>query len=122
MMVNKRVREIVRFVRLELYNRGLTCGAGAVRHRLKEVYELKPLPSVRTIGRILAAEGLTAAGQLDLGLKQVGRPPKERMDPESAEIQHVVKLLGPKLPKILKYLNSTSRWDPWKSSGAATRS
>lgn len=59
MMVNKRVREIVRFVRLELYNRGLTCGAGAVRRRLKEVYDLKPLPSVRTIGHILAAEGLT---------------------------------------------------------------
>ena len=39
--------------------RGLTCGAAAVRARLAAHYHLKPLPSVRTIGRILARNGLT---------------------------------------------------------------
>ena len=59
MLVSRQVNGIVRVVRLELYNRGLACGAGAIRRRLDEVYKLKPLPSIRTIGRILAAEGLT---------------------------------------------------------------
>jgi hypothetical protein len=55
MVVNERVKDIVRLVRLDLYNHGLTCGAEAVRRQLDEVYELKPLPSVRTIRRILAS-------------------------------------------------------------------
>lgn len=53
------VEQIVVMARLALYNRGLTCGAAAIRARLAAHYHLKPLPSVRTIGRILARNGLT---------------------------------------------------------------
>lgn len=56
MVITEEMKEIVR---LELYNRGLACGAEAVQRRLDDIYEVKPLPSVRTIGRILASEGLT---------------------------------------------------------------
>ncbi len=52
------VVEAVKLVRLELYNGGLLCGAQNIRWRLEEL-AVTPLPSVRTIGRILAREGLT---------------------------------------------------------------
>ena len=53
------VEEIVVMVRLELYNRELPCGPNALRRRLDEHFSLKPLPSERTIARILARNGLT---------------------------------------------------------------
>ncbi len=52
------VEQIVVSARLELYNREVPCGAKALHARLDEYYHLKPLPSVRTIGRILARNGL----------------------------------------------------------------
>ena len=52
------IEESVTFARLELYNRGLPCGPQAILRRLEE-YHVKPLPSVRTIARILARNGLT---------------------------------------------------------------
>ncbi len=48
----------VRLVRLELYNQGLLCGAQNIRWHLEEL-GVTLLPSVRTINRILAREGLT---------------------------------------------------------------
>ena len=59
MIVTERVIGIVRLVRLDLYGHGLACGAKAIRRQLEEEYELEPLPSERTIGRILEALGLT---------------------------------------------------------------
>lgn len=59
MIGNERVKGIVRLVRLDLYGHGLACGAKAIRRQLEEEDQLEHLPSVRTIGRILAAEGLT---------------------------------------------------------------
>jgi len=53
------IEDIVVFVRLELYHRELLCGAKAIRKRLDEVYDVKPLPSTRTISRILSRNGLT---------------------------------------------------------------
>ena len=53
------VEEIVVMVRLERYNRNQPCGAEALRKRLLAFYHLKPLPSARMIGRILARHGLT---------------------------------------------------------------
>ena len=50
--------EAVRLVRLSLYNQGLLCGAQNIRWELEEL-SVAPLPSVRTINRILAREGLT---------------------------------------------------------------
>jgi hypothetical protein len=52
------VEQIVVMARLELWNRSVPCGAAALHRRLDEFYHLKPLPSVRTIGRILARNGL----------------------------------------------------------------
>lgn len=52
------IEPIVVMARLELCNRAGPYGARAVRRRLSEFYHLKPLPSVRTIGRILARNGL----------------------------------------------------------------
>ena len=53
------VEESVILVRLELYNRMLPCGPKAVRERCRDFYHLTPLPSERTIGRILSRNGLT---------------------------------------------------------------
>jgi putative transposase len=55
----KEVEEIVVMLRLNLYNRGLPCGPKALRLRLEEKEALRPLPSERTIARILVRNGLT---------------------------------------------------------------
>jgi transposase InsO family protein len=52
------IEEIVQLVRLELYNQAQFCGAQAIRWRLADL-AVHPLPSVRTIGRILARHALT---------------------------------------------------------------
>lgn len=52
------VVEAVRLVRLSLYNQGLLCGAQNIHWELAEL-SVAPLPSIRTINRILAREGLT---------------------------------------------------------------
>ena len=53
------IEEYVTFVRLELYNQGLPCGARAIQGRLSKPYRVKPIPSVSTIYRILSRRGLT---------------------------------------------------------------
>jgi hypothetical protein len=52
------IEQIVVMVRFELFNRMLPCGAKALRRRLDRHYHVKPLPSERTIGRILARNNL----------------------------------------------------------------
>jgi hypothetical protein len=52
------VEQLVIFARLELCNLALPCGSQALHRRLNEFYHLTPLPSVRTIGRILVRNGL----------------------------------------------------------------
>ena len=54
----KEIEECVIFVRLELYNRDLLCGPQAIWKRLEQYYVI-PLPSQRTIARILKRNGLT---------------------------------------------------------------
>ena len=58
-MATDQTEEMVSFVRLELYNQALPCGPKAIRSRLDRVYRFSPLPSIRTIARILATHGLT---------------------------------------------------------------
>lgn len=53
------IEQIVIMIRLELYNRGAACGSKAIQRQMDESYRVKPLPSERTIVRILAANGLT---------------------------------------------------------------
>ncbi len=52
------IEEIVKMVRLNLYNNGLFCGAQAIHWEMEEL-GVKPLPSLRTINRILNRKGLT---------------------------------------------------------------
>lgn len=52
------IEEIVKMVRLNLYNQDLFCGAQAILWELED-FGVKPLPSVRTINRILARNELT---------------------------------------------------------------
>jgi hypothetical protein len=53
------VEAIVVMAWWERHNRNQPCGAEALRTRLQAFYHLKPLPSTRAIGRILARHGLT---------------------------------------------------------------
>jgi len=52
------MEEIVKSVRLELYNRGDFCGVQAIHWHMEDL-GLRPLPSLRTIGRILDRNQLT---------------------------------------------------------------
>jgi putative transposase len=52
------VEEIVKMVRLSLYNRDLFCGAQAIRWEMEDM-GVVPLPSERTINRILVRNDLT---------------------------------------------------------------
>lgn len=52
------VEDIVKMVRLNLYNKNLFCGAQAILWELEDL-GVKPLPSERTINRILSRNGLT---------------------------------------------------------------
>lgn len=52
------VTEVVKLTRLSLYNQGLFCGAQAIRWQLEDL-RFQPLPSLRTINRILSREDLT---------------------------------------------------------------
>jgi len=52
------IEEIVKFVRLSLYNKNLFCGAQAILWELEDL-RVSPLPSLRTINRILKRNDLT---------------------------------------------------------------
>ena len=52
------LEDLVTFIRLHLYNRGVPCGAQEIQRQIQEL-NIKPIPSVRTIGRILSRHGLT---------------------------------------------------------------
>lgn len=57
-LMSHRTEEVVRLVRLQLYNHGVCCGAQAIQRRMEELTE-RVIPSTRTIGRILSRHGLT---------------------------------------------------------------
>ncbi|MHB8910338.1 MAG: helix-turn-helix domain-containing protein [Syntrophales bacterium] len=52
------VEEIVKMVRLNLYNQDLFCGAQAIYWEMEEL-GVRPLPSIRTINRVLSRNDLT---------------------------------------------------------------
>jgi transposase InsO family protein len=52
------IEDIVAMVRLSLYNKEVFCGAQAIRWELEDL-EVQPLPSIRTINRILSRRDLT---------------------------------------------------------------
>jgi len=53
------IDKIVVSVRLELYNKAVPCGPKSVRKTMDTIYHVHPLPSERTIARILTRYGLT---------------------------------------------------------------
>src|SRR4030065_2426629 len=85
------IEEIVEMVRLSLYNKGLFCGDQAIQWEMADM-EVQPLPSLRTIGRILRRRELTH--------RRTGRYiPKGKKYPELPGLlpnqTHQVVLLGP---------------------------
>jgi len=54
----REIEEIVKMVRLNLYNRGLFCGAQAIHWEIDDLL-VRPLPSLSTISRILSRNELT---------------------------------------------------------------
>lgn len=53
------LEEVVIHARLALYNRDMPCGPRALRKHLEESLAVEPLPSERSIARMLARNGLT---------------------------------------------------------------
>lgn len=53
------IKEIVKMIRLDLYNNGLFCGAKTIKNKMEEDDDIEPVPSESTIGRILSRNGLT---------------------------------------------------------------
>lgn len=56
--ISLEVEEIVKMVRLNLYNKDLFCGAQAIQWEMDDL-NVNPLPSISTINRILSRNGLT---------------------------------------------------------------
>jgi transposase InsO family protein len=85
------IEGIVEIVRLSLYNKGLFCGAQAIRWELEDL-GVQPLPSLRTINRILSRRDLTH--------RRTGRyEPKGKAYPKLPALlpnqTHQVDLVGP---------------------------
>ncbi len=85
------IEDIVAMVRLSLYNKEVFYGAQAIRWELEDL-EVQPLPSIRTINRILSRRDLTH--------RRTGRyEPKGKVYPElpglSPNQTHQVDLVGP---------------------------
>ena len=55
---DQRTQEVVKLIRLSLYNKEVNCGAQVIRQHMQDLGE-KHVPSVRTISRILSHQGLT---------------------------------------------------------------
>jgi len=55
---NREIEEIVVLTRLSLYNHGKACGQKAIRQAM-DGDDIRPLPSLSRIARILSRHGLT---------------------------------------------------------------
>lgn len=52
------IKELIILTRLSRYNRNIACGAKHIRQELKSL-NIRPLPSLSFIGKVLREEGLT---------------------------------------------------------------
>lgn len=110
---SQEIEEVVKFVRLNLYNQGLFCGAQAILWELEE-QGIFPLPSLRTINRILSRNDLTH--------KRTGRyEPKGTPYPQlSAEVsnqRHQTDFVG---PRHIRGANGTIRFYSLNTVDVAT--
>lgn len=85
------IEEIVKMIRFNLYNQGLFCGAQAIRWELEDL-GVKPLPSNRTINRILSRNGLTHRRTGKYEAKGTAYPGLPALLPNHA---HQADLVGP---------------------------
>ncbi|MBA3018299.1 MAG: transposase [Desulfobacteraceae bacterium] len=83
--------EIVKMVRLNLYNKDLFCGAQAIRWEMEDL-GVKPLPSIRTINRIVSRNGLTHRRTGKYEAKGTAYPSLPSLLPNQA---HQADLVGP---------------------------
>lgn len=88
---SKEIEEIVKLVRLSLYNKGIFCGDQAILWEMRDM-NINPLPSLSTINRILKRNDLTH--------RRTGRyEPKGKQYPKLPAILpnqvHQVDLVGP---------------------------
>ena len=85
------IEEIVKMIRLNLYNQDLFCGAQAIHWEMEEL-GLKPLPSIRTINRILSRNELTHRRTGKYEAKGTTYPKLPSLLPNQA---HQADLVGP---------------------------
>jgi transposase InsO family protein len=85
------IEEIVKMVRLSLYNQDLFCGAQAILWEMEDL-GAKPLPSIRTINRILARNELTHRRTGKYEAKGTAYPVLPSMLPNQT---HQADLVGP---------------------------
>ena len=85
------VEEIVKLLRLNLYNQDLFCGAQAILWELEDL-GVKPLPSLRTINRILHRNELTHRRTGKYEAKGTSYPKLPAIRPNQA---HQADLVGP---------------------------
>ena len=85
------VEEIVKMVRLNLYNRDLFCGAQAIVWELEDL-GVKPLPSIRTINRILSRNELT---HRRTGKYEPKGTPYPKLPATSPNQTHQMDMVGP---------------------------
>ena len=89
------IEEIVKMIRLHLYNKDLFCGAQAILWEMEDM-DIHPLPSERTINRILTRNDLTH--------KRTGRyepkgTPYPELPGEKPNQTHQTDLVGPRYLK-----------------------
>lgn len=85
------IEEVVKMVRLNLYNHELFCGAQAIRWELEDL-GITPLPSLRTINRILSRHGLTRRRTGKYEAKGTPYPKLPSLGPNQT---HQADLVGP---------------------------
>jgi len=85
------IEEIVKIIRLNLYNQGLFCGAQAIRWELEDL-GTQPVPSIRTINRILNRNRLTHRRTGKYKAKGTAYPKLPSMFPNQT---HQADLVGP---------------------------
>ncbi len=85
------IEEIVKMIRLNLYNQDLFCGAPAILWEMEDL-GVEPLPSTRTINRILARNNLTHRRTGRYEPKGTAYPALASMRPNQA---HQADFVGP---------------------------
>jgi transposase InsO family protein len=95
--ISFQIEETVKLVRLHLYNQGLFCGAQAILWELKDM-NIIPIPSIRTINRILSRNDLTnrrTGRYIPKGKKYPALIAKKSNDVHQTDIVGPIYLKGP---------------------------